>query len=196
MAPVRICVATRDGQAERIARHVSRRLADCGIADELHVLPSASLTGDVLAGSPLVLVVAAVRYGHHLPEAEGFLAHFSKIDAPPPLAFASVNLTARKEGKQSAETNPYLRKTLARHGLNPVVACAIAGRLDYPRYGWFDRNMIRFIMAMTGGPTDGRSTIEYTRWEQVDAFAGALADVVKPGSGGVRAADGALARSE
>jgi menaquinone-dependent protoporphyrinogen oxidase len=55
------------------------------------------------------------------------------------------------------------------------LAVAIAGRLDYRRYGWRDRQIIRFIMWMTGGPTDPETNIEYTSWPAVDEFAGRIA---------------------
>jgi menaquinone-dependent protoporphyrinogen oxidase len=87
----------------------------------------------------------------------------------------SVNLTARKEGRQSARDNADLRKFIDRHELAPVAAFAIARRVDYPKYRWFDRQMIRLIMAMTGGPADGVSTIEYTNWAQVDSVASEIA---------------------
>jgi menaquinone-dependent protoporphyrinogen oxidase len=179
MRPIRICVATRDGQSARIAQHVGRRLTEQKLRVELQVLPSPSLTPDTLADSALILVVAAVRYGRHLPEAEAFLAEYKTIDAPPPIALASINLTARREERQSDRDNPYLRKIIDRLKLKPVVARAFAGRLDYPRYRWFDRQMIRLIMAMTGGPTDGTSTVEYTRWDEVEKFASAIAELVK-----------------
>lgn len=184
-SPVPIYVATRDGQSERIAQHVFRWLTDHGIAAELRVLPAEGPVLGVQADAPAVVVIAAVRYGRHLPEAEAFLARYGAAAAPrstPPLALASVNLTARKAGRQSAEENPYLRKAIRRLGLRPAVALAIAGRLDYPRYKWFDRQMIRLIMAMTGGPTDGRACVEYTSWDQVDAFASAVAGVVEGGA--------------
>lgn len=179
MSAVQIYTATRDGQSERIARHVFQRLTGRGIAVELCVLSADAPPPDAPEGAPAVVVIAAVRYGRHLPEAEAFLAHYKSMEARPPLAFASVNLTARKPGRQSALDNPYLRKLLERNGLRPAIAFAIAGRLDYPRYKWFDRQMIRLIMAMTGGPADGRSCVEYTRWEQVDDFASAIAGLVE-----------------
>ncbi len=183
VAPVRICVATHDGHSERIGQHVCRRLTEHGVAAELHVLPSATLTPAVLADSPMVAVIAAVRYGHHLPQAMEFLSRYNEISPTPPLAFVSVNLTARKPNRQTAEDSPYVRKTIAKFKLRPVIACAIAGRLDYPRYGWFDRQIIRFIMALTGGPTDGVSTIEYTQWDRVDGFADAIAaTLLSPGA--------------
>ena len=56
-----------------------------------------------------------------------------------------------------------------------MLAAAFAGRLDYPRYRWLDRQIIRCIMWLTGGPTDPGTSIEYTSWESVDAFAARLA---------------------
>lgn len=176
MRPIRIFVATRDGQSERIAQQISRQISSRGIEVLLDVLPLQA-PHDRTLDSSLVVVVAAVRYGRHLPEAETFLALFNKNRSPPPLALVSVNLTARKEGRQSARDNPYLRKVIDRHKLAPVLAFAIAGRLDYPKYRWFDRQMIRLIMAMTGGPADGVSTIEYTNWAQVDNVASEIASV-------------------
>ena len=95
-----------------------------------------------------------MRYGKHLPEADRFLAAYRSLASPPPLALASVNLTARKPEKTTATGNAYLRKTIARHRPAPALAVAFAGRLDYRRYSWRDRQIIRFIMLLTGGPTD------------------------------------------
>ena len=130
-----------------------------------------------LAEARLATVVAAVRYGRHLLEAEQFLAIYQTLRAPPPLVFLSVNLTARKPGKDTAEGNVYLRRSIARRRLAPALALAIAGRLDYARYGWLDRQMIRFIMTLTGGPTDLGAVVEYTPWNVVDDVALRIADL-------------------
>ncbi|MEF1282361.1 flavodoxin domain-containing protein, partial [Vibrio fortis] len=45
-----------------------------------------------------------------------------------------------------------------------------AGALYYPRYNFFDRTMIRFIMTMTGGETDTSKEVEYTNWQKVSLF--------------------------
>ena len=67
--------------------------------------------------------------------------------------------------------NVYLRKWIARSGARPLLAEAIAGNLDYPRYNFFDRNAIRLIMTISGGPTDGTSVIDYTQWDRLPALA-------------------------
>jgi len=133
-----------------------------------------------LAAASLVVLVAAVRYGRHLPEADRFLAAYRSLKSPPPLALASVNLTARKPAKTTAAGNPYLRKVIARYRLAPALAVAFAGRLDYRRYGWLDRQMIRLIMLLTRGPTSPDTCIEYTSWRAVDEFAARIADLHRP----------------
>lgn len=169
--------ATRDGQSRRIAERLAGRLAERGLAASPQGLAAALPAAQELAAARVVTIVAAVRYGRHLPEAEQFLAIYRTLRAPPPLVFLSVNLTARKPGKDTAEGCAYLRKSIARHNLAPVLALAIAGRLDYARYGWFDRQLIRFIMKLTGGPTDPKTSIEYTAWNVVDDVALRIAEL-------------------
>jgi menaquinone-dependent protoporphyrinogen oxidase len=38
-----------------------------------------------------------------------------------------------------------------------------------------DRHIIRFIMRLTGGPTDLHTDVEFTPWDEVRAFAGKVA---------------------
>lgn len=177
--PPLLFYATYDGQSRRIAEHISRRLSESGapcLPQDLAVTQPAA--EDLAAASALVLV-AAVRYGKHLPAADRFLAAYGSLAAPPPLALASVNLTARKAEKTTAAGNAYLRKTIARHRLTPALAVAFAGRLDYQRYGWRDRQIIRFIMLLTGGPTDPKTSVEYTSWPAVDEFAAGIAALAR-----------------
>jgi menaquinone-dependent protoporphyrinogen oxidase len=165
--------ATHDGQSRRIAARICERLAVHGM--DAAPRDAAGPWPPDLSSASVVVLVAAVRYGRHLPQAHLFLARYGALAGAPPLALASVNLTARKPGKSTAETNPYLRKLIARMRCRPALAAAFAGRLDYPRYRWIDRQIIRLIMRLTGGPTDPRACIEYTSWEAVEAFADRVA---------------------
>jgi menaquinone-dependent protoporphyrinogen oxidase len=175
--------ATRDGQARLIADRISERLGEQGISAAPRDLSHSPASAELPDAARLAVVVAAVRYGRHLPEAERFVAANRAVLSAIPLVFVSVNLTARKPGKDTESGNPYLRKFIARHRLTPVVAMAVAGRLDYPRYGWFDRQMIRFIMALTGGPTDPGARVEFTAWPAVDALASQIARLYNRGRG-------------
>jgi len=167
--------ATRDGQSRRIAEHISRRLAENDLLAVPQDLAVTETPAADLSAASVVVLVAAVRYGRHLPEADRFLAVYRSLQSPPPLALASVNLTARKPAKTTATGNAYLRKVIARHRLAPALAVAFAGRLDYRSYGWRDRQIIRFIMLLTRGPTDPDTCVEYTSWPAVDEFAARIA---------------------
>ena len=169
--------ATRDGQSRRIAGHIAGRLRERGVVATPEDLAVAAPTAATLARASLLVVVASVRYGRHLPEADRLLATYRTLASPAPLVLASVNLTARKPGKDTAEGNAYLRKTIARHRLKPVLAVAIAGRLDYSRYRWWDRQLIRCIMKLTGGPTELNTCVEYTSWDAVDELASRIAEL-------------------
>jgi menaquinone-dependent protoporphyrinogen oxidase len=162
-------VASHDGHSLKVAARILGRLGLPETAmQRLGAVPPA------LDPTAPVLLVVAVRYGNHLAEGEALLRAYAAMPQRPPLALVSVNLTARKPGKQTAGESAYLKKSIKAHGLTPVAARAVAGKLDYPRYKWSDRQLIRFIMWVTGGPTKGTEVIEYTDWADVDAFADTL----------------------
>lgn len=118
-----------------------------------------------------IVIGASIRYGKHRQ------AVFDFIDGNLPLlesrasAFFSVNIVARKAQKNDPQTNPYLLKFLARIAWRPRLLAVFAGKLDYPKYGFFDRLMIRLIMKITDGPTDPTTVIDYTDYSRVDDFA-------------------------
>ena len=173
---VLLLYATHDGQARRIATRIADRLVEQGIAATPQDLAAGVPAAEQLLAAPLITVVAAVRYGRHRPAAERLLAAYTRSGSVAPLIFISVSLTARKPNRNSIETNQYLRKSLSHHRVTPVLATAIPGRLDYPRYGWLDRQIIRLIMKLTGGPTDPRSCTEFTDWNVVDTVANRIAE--------------------
>ena len=53
----------------------------------------------------------------------------------------------------------------------PDQLAVFAGKIDYPKYGFIDKHMIRFIMWMTKGPTDISGKFEFTDWNAVEDFA-------------------------
>jgi len=117
-----------------------------------------------------VIIGASIRYGKHQPQVFDFIRKNQAILESMPSAFFSVNVVARKPEKNQPETNPYLQKFLKKISWEPQNLAVFAGKIDYPRYGFVDRQMIRLIMWMTKGPTDPTSTTEFTDWEKVKEF--------------------------
>lgn len=124
-----------------------------------------------------VVIGASIRYGHFNKKLYKFIEnHKSELNREK-VAFFSVNLTARKAGKDTPETSVYTKKFLQKSPWRPKLQDVFAGALYYPRYKWFDRTMIRFIMRITGGETDTSKEIEYTNWERVRSFSQQFADL-------------------
>ncbi|MDW5415817.1 flavodoxin domain-containing protein [Iodobacter sp. CM08] len=165
MKPALILYASYDGQAERIARTLALYLSHHALAVELCNIKQAPSQYDHCSA---IIMVAAVRYGRHLPEVATFLRSAPCQIQHIPLAIASVSLSARKD---NGEPNRYLSKLISQFNLTPFATIALAGKLDYPRYSWLDKQMIRFIMYLSGGPSDGRCSVEYTDWQQLAVFA-------------------------
>ena len=119
------------------------------------------------------------RRQHPLRQAQArgrcFIARHQAALEAKPNAFFSVNVVARKPGKDRPEANPYLLKFLRGIAWKPQRLAVFAGKIDYPSYGALDRTMIRFIMWMTKGPTDPTAVIEFTNWGQVETFGAEIA---------------------
>ncbi len=126
----------------------------------------------------MLILGASVRYGKHRPYVVQFINNFKSELANIPTAFFSVNLVARKPEKNTVETNVYLRKFLQLVDWQPTVVDVFAGKLDYARYGIFDKLIIKFIMWLTKGDTKSDKPIVYTDWQRVENFIQCIEDVL------------------
>jgi menaquinone-dependent protoporphyrinogen oxidase len=159
----------RFGQSTKIARTVADTLESAGFDVDFQELTSKT-TPDPSIHAALVLVTS-VRYGYFDKNAYKLVAkNRAWIDSVPSLLI-TVSLTARKPEKRDPEVHSYTKKFLDKSGWQPGHVEVVAGRLEYPRYNWFDTMMIQLIMRMTGGETDKTKDIEYTDWDQVDRTA-------------------------
>jgi len=118
-----------------------------------------------------IIIGASIRYGKHSKELYDFIEHNKIILNQKDNVFFSVNVVARKPEKNSPETNPYIKKFLKISKWIPKKIEVFAGKVDYPRYSFFDKYIIKLIMFITKGPTDTSRSFEFTDWSKVDDFA-------------------------
>ena len=173
MAKILIVFSTTDGHTHDISQKISEVLSQEGNDVTLHALAA----GDVenLNSFDKVIIGASIRYGKHQKIVYDFVkAHEVELDKLKN-AFFSVNVVARKSEKNKPSTNPYMQKFLKQISWKPKNLAVFAGRLDYPTYTYFDRQMIRLIMWMTKGPTAKDTVVEYTNWSEVESFAHQMA---------------------
>ena len=128
------------------------------------------VTQKTLIDHDRVLIGASIRYGKYRANVFKFIKENINILRDKSAAFFSVNVVARKKEKNLPETNPYIIKFLKQTQWVPSYIGVFAGKVEYPKYGFFDKYTIRFIMWLTKGPTDITQSYEFTDWKAVENF--------------------------
>lgn len=173
MSRILVLYSTVDGHTLRICERLRGSPALAG--HDVTLLDLNKNLGIELTSYDKVVVGASVRYGKHRPNVDAFMrARRMELEAKC-CAFFSVNIVARKANRNSPDTNPYVKKLVGLIGWRPPLLEVFAGKLDYPRYTFRDRHVIRLIMLLTRGPTDPAAVVEFTDWNRVETFGGAIA---------------------
>ncbi|NIY84584.1 menaquinone-dependent protoporphyrinogen IX dehydrogenase [Vibrio hepatarius] len=168
--------SSREGQTKKILNYIEEELNDfaCELVD-LHTIDSIDISA-----YDRVLIGASIRYGHLNKKLYQFIEkNQQQLESHSKVAFFCVNLTARKEdqGKDTPEGSVYIQTFLKKSPWQPRLIGVFAGALYYPRYGFFDKMMIKLIMTLTGGETDTTKEVEYTNWKKVSLFAKKFAEL-------------------
>ncbi|WP_194972857.1 menaquinone-dependent protoporphyrinogen IX dehydrogenase [Aquiflexum lacus] len=164
-----IIYSTVDGQTLKICGYLSKILNEKD--RETHLFHIDFFSGE-LEEYGKIIIASSIRYGKHNEKIIKFIEENHEILNSKKAAFISVNLVARKPEKNNEITNPYVSKFLGGIFWKPSLVGVFAGMLDYSKYNFLDKLMIRLIMVITKGPIFPKSAIEYTDWKRVDAFAG------------------------
>jgi menaquinone-dependent protoporphyrinogen oxidase len=172
MSRVLLAYSTTDGHTPRICERLRQVIEQQGHA--ARVVPLSQADALDLAAFDVIVMGASIRYGKHQPEVAQFIGRHQALLESKANAFFTVNIVARKPNKNRPENNPYLIKFLRTISWKPKLLGVFAGKLDYPRYRFIDRQMIRFIMLITKGPTDPSVVVEFTDWQAVEEFGRAV----------------------
>ena len=167
MSKIAMIYSTTDGQTKTIFDYLKGDLKCSHTVDLSPVSKAYQLD---LINFDKVVLGASVRYGKHKPEVFKFVNSTREILAKKETFFFSVNVVARKSEKSTPSTNPYMIKFLQQSKWKPDHTEVFAGRVNYPVYSFFDRNIIRLIMYITKGPTDTSRCHEFTDWDNVKKF--------------------------
>ena len=168
MANILLAYQSTYGYTRKICETMQTELRGRGLHADIAPLAGGGVDP---ARYDVIVIGASIRNGKHNPAVSEFISANQALLESKPSAFFSVNLVARKPDKNTPETNPYVKKFLTRIPWKPRLVGVFAGNLDYRRYGTMDRNIIRLIMWITGGPTDPQARVEFTDWDEVRRFA-------------------------
>jgi len=160
-----ILYSTVDGHTKKICEYINKKLKN------KRIISISSLEDSVkfnLEQFDEIVIGASVRYGYHRKNVYEFISKNKSMLNTKKTVFFSLNLTARKSEKNTADTNPYVYKFLKKINWEPTIKDVFAGRLDYPNLDTLNKLAILFIMVITNGPKDTSKTYELTDWKRVD----------------------------
>ena len=162
-----IIYSTTDGQTLSICNVI----IDNHFNDDVKICSINEVMSQDLTKYKKIILGASIRYGKHKPELYQFIDKYKSTLESKKNGFFSVNVVARKQNKNSPETNPYMKKFFELSSWKPQITAVFAGKLNYPEYRFIDKQMIRLIMFITNGPTDTKKVFEFTDWDKVKQFA-------------------------
>jgi menaquinone-dependent protoporphyrinogen oxidase len=168
MAKILIVYSTTDGHTRKICCRLKQIVE--GWNNEVTLVSVNNVNTAELMSFEKIVVGASIRYGKHSKNIYQFIKENQLFLESRPNAFFTVNVVARKPGKDTPETNPYLKKFLRQISWKPVKLAVFAGKIEYQKYRFWDRFIIRLIMWITKGPTDPDTNIEFTNWDKVAKF--------------------------
>ena len=163
-----IIYSSTDGHTKRICERISNFLND---GDQVKLVSLDEVTKLDLSNFKQIIIGASIRYGKHKNELYKFIEKNIHVLNIKNNAFFSVNAVARKSEKNTPIKNPYIQKFLKLSNWKPKYLGVFGGQIDYSRYSFFDKHIIRFIMWLTNGPTNLSGTYDFTNWKHVDNFA-------------------------
>ena len=167
MANGLIIYSSIDGHTKLIAQYIFNAMKNYG---NYKLISLDEAFNSKLNNFENIIIGANIRYGKHQSKLYQFISDNINELNKTKSAFFSVNVVARKPNKNSVNTNPYIIKFLKKTNWKPNNIAVFAGKIDYSKYKFIDKHIIRLIMYLTKGPTDLSKVYEFTNWKDIDNF--------------------------
>ncbi|MBS1715737.1 MAG: protoporphyrinogen oxidase [Armatimonadetes bacterium] len=166
-----VVYATTHGQTRKIAERIAEVLRSEG-----HDVTVSEFGGEVREDSTTVVLGGPVYIGSASPELCQWAKERQEALASRTVAFFTVSMSASdKRDVARLEDARIVEEALSASRLEPDFIASLAGSLDYTKYPYLKRMLMKRIARLSGGPQDTGRDHELTDWEQVDAFARAVA---------------------
>ncbi len=170
MLPILVAYGTAEGQSRKIAEFIAERLRIRG--HRVDLVDTAGPFAPMLPGAYRAAIVGgSVHQQRHQRALEHFLKDNRAWLGAMPLALYSVSLAAALDDMDSRlEARHLLDELVDDCGLKPLTVRCVAGALKYTQYDYLKRQLMRMVARERGQSTDTAHDVEYTDWNDVEAF--------------------------
>lgn len=174
MKNVLILYSTKHGQTKKIARHIYERLLiEIGAQAVCHLqnLDDKIRDSDWPSTWDLVVIGAPIYGGRFPRKFRKAVRSWGRQLRSSMSAFFSVSLNAQSKSPQAARKGAQIHERfLIESGLRPSLQGQFSGALNYTKYIWPTKYLMRWISRKEGGPTDVSRDHELTDWRAVDEY--------------------------
>jgi len=173
-----IVSATRFGQTAKISDFIKTKLSSSFPNSEVKVFERGEAIQPINIESYDAIVIGAPIYTGKFPaEIISWIKENAEEIGKRRCAFFSVSMNAADKGLAARlEDDRLLARLLLETKLRPWFVASFGGALNYPKYNFFIRFIMRLISKKHDGPVDTSRTHELTDWNQVTAFSKAFAE--------------------
>ncbi len=175
---VLVLYSSTEGQTKKVAERVAAEVDAAGHSATTYDMGSEQKPPSVSAYDA-VIVAASVHQGFHQESATNFVTAQANILNGKKSAFISVSLSAAMADGQ-AEAQSYVDRFVETTGWKPGASLLLAGAVRLSSYDYFERQVMKFIIAQKGIAHDLNVDYECTDWSELEAFVGAFLDSGKP----------------
>lgn len=169
MASILIIYATTHGHTEKVAARMAEAIRPEGFDVDLRGVADAGEADP--AGHAAAIVGASLHAGHHQREIVNWIKSHREALASRPSAFFSVSLTAADDTDEAREAaQACIDDLIDETGWKPTQTVAVAGALQYRKYDFPTRTLMRLMMRRDDHPTDTSRDFDYTDWDAVGRF--------------------------
>lgn len=165
-----VAYASREGQTEKICRHIAARLEAAGHSAMLLNLKNDG-TEEGIETCAAAIVAGSVHLARHDPALAGFIMRHGTLLRTVPSAFVCVSLSAAsKDPGDLATVGEITNSFLYETGWQPDVIEHAAGAVRDVQLGLFERFTVHAVMMEKEIPSHPSGETELTDWAKLDRF--------------------------
>lgn len=165
---VLVLYSSTEGQTKKVAERVAAQVKTAGHNADTYDMGSEQ-KAPALPAWDAVVVAASVHQGFHQESATNFVAAQAGALNLKKSAFISVSLSAAMEDGR-AEAQGYVDRFLETTGWKPDVSLLLAGAVRLSSYDYFERQVMKYIIAQKGVAHDVAVDYECTDWTELETF--------------------------
>jgi len=181
-----IAYATTEGHTATLAEHCATTLRREGyeaeVVDTKHIDPDFDIDA-----FDAYLLLGSLHQTKHQASLVGFIhRNLTRLNEAPSALISASATGSKVDPLSQAKANACIDELLDETDWRPLARTPIGGCIQYTKYNFFIRLVMKRISEQEGGPTDTSRDHELTDWDKLDRFVKNFASAAESQCRGIR----------